>query len=236
MKNNDNLNPECADRVKQCLMISGGPIDREFVGNFIRNRKYDFIIAVDNGFSTCIELGIQPDLIVGDFDTFGRERIAAYTENEKFHVEIHRAEKDETDTELAFRDVIAAGCGEVTMFGAIGGRIDHEISGFHVLAQVRQKGVKVNLYDRRNKIFILDSKYESEHEFKKSEAFGTYVSFLPLTEKVNGITLTGFKYPLYKKDISILKNPSLCVSNEIVEESAWITFQEGILICVESRD
>lgn len=236
MKNNDNLTIEGMDMKKKCLMISGGPLEREFLKAFIKDQTYDFIIAVDNGFSACMELGIRPDLIVGDFDTFGRERIAAFAGNEEFHIEIHKAEKDETDTELAFRDVIAAGCSEVHMFGALGGRIDHEISGFHVLAQVRRKGIKVSLFDKRNKIFILDSAHEKEHEFKKSEAFGTYVSFLPLTEKVKGITLTGFKYPLDKKDISILENPSLCVSNEIMDESARITIDEGILICVESRD
>ena len=122
------------------------------------------------------------------------------------------------------------------MFGATGGRIDHEISSFHVLAQVRRQGLKVSLYDARNRIFILDSRMEDGHRFEKESVFGKYVSFLPLTEKVNGITLTGFKYPLWKKDISILENPSLCVSNEVLEEEAEITFEEGILICVESRD
>ena len=98
------------------------------------------------------------------------------------------------------------------------------------MAQGKKRGLKVNIFDRKNKISLLDSEFEKRTEFFKDSLYGTYVSFLPLTETVRGITLTGFKYPLFEKDISILENPSLCVSNEVVEERA------EILICVESRD
>ena len=64
--------------------------------------------------------------------------------------------------------------------------------------------------------------------------WGTYISFLPLTEDVRGITLRGFKYPLTDRDISI--GTSLCISNELEQEEASITFREGVVVVVESRD
>ena len=70
--------------------------------------------------------------------------------------------------------------------------------------------------------------------FRKKDVWGTYVSFLPLTEEVRGITLRGFKYPLTDRDISI--GTSLCISNELEDEEASITFREGVLVVVESRD
>jgi len=120
--------------------------------------------------------------------------------------------------------------------GALGGRLDHEISNIHLLVHERKKGLQANCYDAKNRICILDSEQENEYNFFRSRQYGNYVSFLPVTETVKGITLTGFKYPLQDKEISILKNPSLCVSNEIVEEKAVIRVKEGILICVESKD
>lgn len=222
--------------MKTCLMISGGPLDLSFAGEFLAERKYDFVVAVDAGFSACIALGIRPDLLVGDFDTFGREKILKYKDDPGFQFDIHQPEKDETDTELAFRDVLDAGYTRVDVLGALGGRIDHEISNIHLLVQGRKRGLTVSLYDAKNRIYILDSELEKEHEFLKKRLYGTYVSFLPVTERVNGITLTGFKYPLLKKNISILENPSLCVSNEVEAERAVMSFDEGILICVESRD
>ena len=173
---------------------------------------------------------------MGDFDTFGRERIKSYLEDPAFRIDIHKPEKDETDTELAFRDALENGCTSVDVLGALGGRIDHEISNIHLLVHEKKRGLSASYFDARNKIYVLDSAIEKEHVFKKDELYGTYVSFLPITERVEGITLNGFKYPLEKKNISILENPSLCVSNEVEEETAVISFDEGILICIESRD
>ena len=62
------------------------------------------------------------------------------------------------------------------------------------------------------------------------------MSFLPYTEQVFGITLTGFKYPLVKKNIRRGEEAGLCISNEVIEETGRITFDEGVVICVESQD
>lgn len=222
--------------MKTCLLISGGPLDLLFAKNFISARKYDYIVAADAGFSACLKLGIHPDLLVGDFDTFGREKIQSYLSDPEYQIEIHKPEKDETDTELAFRRIREAGFQEVDVLGALGGRLDHELSNIHLLVHERKKGLQANCYDAKNRIYILDSEHKNEYNFSKSRQYGRYVSFLPITETVKGITLTGFKYPLQDKDISILKNPSLCVSNEIQDETATIEIKEGILICVESMD
>lgn len=222
--------------MKTCLLISGGPLDLSFAKDFLKDRKYDFVVAADAGFSACLELGIHPDLLVGDFDTFGREKIQEYLSEPQYQIEMHKPEKDETDTELAFRRIREAGYEEVDVLGALGGRLDHEISNIHLLVHERRKGLQANCYDAKNRIYILDSEKKNEYNFFRSSQYGRYISFLPITETIKGITLTGFKYPLQDKEISILKNPSLCVSNEILEDKATIRIKEGILICVESKD
>lgn len=222
--------------MKRCLMVTGGPLDLDFAAGFLKDRQYDLIIAVDAGFTSCLKLGIRPDLLVGDFDTFGREEILKYRSDAGFAFDIHEPEKDETDTELAVRDALKAGCSEADLLGATGGRIDHELSNLYLLAQAKRQGLSVTVYDRNNRISVLDAGAGKKREFWKETSYGTYISFLPLTETVKGITLTGFKYPLTGKDISMRKNPGLCVSNEICGERAVITFEDGILLCVESGD
>ena len=66
---------------------------------------------------------------------------------------------------------------------------------------------------------------------EKEKQFGKFVSLIPYTNVVKGLTLTGFKYPLDHYDFC-----SLGVSNEIIAESAEITFEDGILIVIEARD
>ena len=73
-----------------------------------------------------------------------------------------------------------------------------------------------------------------EGGFRLKHYGGKYISFLPLSGEVKKITLTGFKYPLYEKDIDL--GTSLCISNELTGTEGAIDFKSGILICIESHD
>ena len=66
-----------AEEITHGLIVSGGPVDLTFAAGFLKNRSYELVIAVDAGLDTCLKLGLTPDLAVGDFDTFGRERMEA---------------------------------------------------------------------------------------------------------------------------------------------------------------
>lgn len=68
----------------------------------------------------------------------------------------------------------------------------------------------------------------------KTQAYGHYVSLLPLTDSVKGVTLGGFKYPT--ENLTFYREQTLGVSNEIVQEEATVEFSDGIFIVVESQD
>ena len=116
--------------------------------------------------------------------------------------------------------------------GATGGRLDHLLGNLHVLYGCLERGIEAWLVDRQNRAYLVDT----GKTFRREELWGKYVSFLPYTEEVKGITLTGFRYPLNKKDIRQGVEVGLCISNELAEEEARLEFDEGILLCVESRD
>ena len=63
---------------KRVLVVSGGYIDDVFAGNYINNRKYEIRIACDRGMEFYKRAGLQPDLILGDFDS-ADPAIADYT-------------------------------------------------------------------------------------------------------------------------------------------------------------
>ena len=71
-------------------------------------------------------------------------------------------------------------------------------------------------------------------QLDKQNQFGDYVSLIPYTQSVKGLTLTGMKYPLDHYELKGFC--SLGISNEIQEDVAEISFEDGILIVVESRD
>lgn len=213
------------------LIITGGVMDYEFADVYLKNQSYDHIIAVDSGLLAVNRLNLKPDAIVGDFDSVDPDIFLEYqSSSDEITWDIHKPEKDETDTELGINTALLLGCTDLTLLGAMGGRMDHSLGNIHLLYDCLKRGVMASIIDSKNRITVLDRK----RWFHAEQVWGKYISFLPLTMEVHGITLTGFKYPLRKRDITIGK--SLCISNELISEAGSIDFDSGVLICVESHD
>lgn len=213
------------------LIVTGGIIDYGFAGSFLENRTFDKIIAVDGGLAALSRLRLKPDAIVGDFDSVAEDILAEYkNSSDNITWEIHKPEKDETDTELALNTAIGLGCSKLVLLGATGGRMDHFIGNLHLLYACLKKGVEAAIVDEKNWITVIDK----GRTFLAETLWGKYISFLPLCGEVKKITLTGFKYPLYEKDIDL--GTSLCISNELTGEEGTIEFASGTLICIQSHD
>ena len=209
-----------------CILIGAG----DFGGLLEPIQRDDYVIAVDGGLAAVKQLDIRPDAIVGDFDTVKGELLEEYGQIEGITFEQHQPEKDETDTELALLTAARQGCEAVDILGALGGRMDHAIGNIQLMYQFFCQGMEVNIYDARNRLYLLGG----HKVFHREEVYGKYISFLPMTETVEGLTLRGFKYPLQRRTIGL--GTSLCISNELVGEEGAITFTDGVLIVVESHD
>lgn len=220
---------------KIAMIVTGGSCDKELTERLLEEQQVNTIIAVDGGLKILDELNLIPDYIVGDFDTIDPNIIKKYKELHAKQadapiIEEFCPEKDDTDTEIAIRLCIRLQCKKVILLGATGTRLDHTFANIHLLKQLLDKGIEAYSYDKNNKIYLINQ----PKALLKKDCYGTYFSMLPFTEEVKKITLTGFKYPLYEKDIEF--GTSLCISNEVIEESARVEFSEGILVIFESMD
>lgn len=204
----------------------------EFAGAFLKHKNYDLIVAVDAGLESAKSLGLIPHVVVGDFDTVSSQVLEEYQRLPDIIWEIHNPEKNETDTELAVHTAMNMGAGEITILGGTGGRMDHMLGNLQLMAACLKQGVSACLIDSQNKVYLL----KEGKSFWREELWGKYISFLPFTQKVHGITLKGFYYPLNQRNITMGEEAGLCISNELSEDRGSISFTSGILICVESRD
>ncbi|MDR2182461.1 MAG: thiamine diphosphokinase [Treponema sp.] len=93
---------------------------RALLAELARERKL-LTAAADSGLLAAEAAGFVPDWIVGDMDSLPAERLAAYTPERVIR---YPADKDFTDTELAFRLLEERGCAEVYIIGGGGGRMD----------------------------------------------------------------------------------------------------------------
>lgn len=217
------------------LLVAGGEVDIYFAKEYVEREHFDTVIGVDAGLDAIKKMGIKADFVMGDFDSVSPSVILEYAElrqHQGTRFLQYPSQKDATDLHLALYMAASKQPEEITILGATGRRMDHFMANVHVLSKVLQFGVPVYIIDQYNRIFLMDER----HEFKKENAYGPYISFLPYTEKAEGVTLKGFLYEL--EDAELLKGDSIGVSNEYAEhrDTAVAEVRDGILIVVESRD
>lgn len=95
-------------------------------------RAYPYLIAVDGGLNHCHKLGLKPDLIIGDLDSADKKILPLFDKVEK---QVFPADKDKTDLELAIEYALEQGATRITVFAALGNRIDHTLVNIHLLSR-----------------------------------------------------------------------------------------------------
>lgn len=212
---------------KTACIVTGGTVSPEFLKKHLKYNSYSVLIAVDGALTVLHKAEICPDFIVGDFDTVEESLLLCYNSS---RICRHQPEKDQTDTELAVDVAVREGCTEISFLGATGTRLDHSLANLFLLQQLLEYQVHGTVYDEYNKLYLKNKSFT----IRKNEAYGNYVSLLPLTDNVTGVTLTGFKYPV--SDRIFYRKYTLGVSNEITQEEATVEFSKGIFIVAESSD
>lgn len=211
-------------------ILAGGPEEllpdlNEYTG------KNTVWVGVDRGVFHLLKRDIRPHIAFGDFDSVTQEELQ-FIENEVTEMKRFKPEKDETDMELALNWAMEQKPALIQIFGATGGRLDHLFANVHLLFNPIKANNKmdIHLIDRNNLVFI---KEPGTYTLKKMTE-KKYISFVPLTLEVSGITLEGFKFPLENRHISL--GSTLCISNELISDHGTFSFSEGILIVIRSHD
>ncbi len=208
-------------------IITGGEISPGFLKKIIKNYEGALLIVVDGALEVADATGLVPGYIVGDFDTVNPEVLKKYPEEIILR---HPPEKDQTDTELAVDTAVSCGCNRVILLGAIGSRLDHSLANIFLLERMAGMGIEAVIYNENNKLYLKDRSFC----IKKSEQYGAFVSLLPLTGRVENVTLDGLKYSLRNRGFN--REDTLGISNEITADEATIDFSEGMFLVVESKD
>lgn len=217
------------ESANQVLILTGGRIEDEFLVDQLNRKQYSLIIAADHGLAVADRLGCNLDFIVGDFDSVPKDILDKY-KKKSTPIQTFPTEKDKTDTQIALELALMHNPTSIDMIGATGTRLDHVLANLHLLLLPMQLNIPAFIVDEYNRIYLKDKSFT----LSKSEQYGDYVSLLPFSEQVRGLTLEGFKYPLYK--VTLISGNSLGISNEIIKEEALIEFSEGTLIVIEARD
>lgn len=173
----------------------------------------ELVIAADGGMRCAQEAGFHPDVYVGDSDSGGHSEAGMECVSLP-------AEKDWTDLQAAYELAAARGAKEILLTGCTGGRQDHHLSALELLETARNQGISARILDPWNSIEFLTP---GHYRVPKDGYY--YFSLIPADRTLDGITITGAKYPL--SGHSTRRGSSLTVSNEWLEDPAFVTFTHG---------
>lgn len=188
----------------------------------------DLLIGVDRGTLFLLNLGLIPDIAIGDFDSISsREYEQVLTQCQNV-MKLDR-EKNETDTEVAINYAISQRITEIHIYGGLGGRFDHTIANTRLLLQFAKQNILIKLIDQTNSITVLGA---GTHFLRGLPH--RYLSFFAVESTVTELTLEGVKYPLNR--YLLTQDDVRCISNELVEDSAKVIFESGYLLMINSDD
>ena len=227
----------------RCIMMCAG----EYHPMEIDIRQDDFVVAVDGGLVHLLEADIEPDLLLGDFDSLEEaaltgnndsggkilsETIARYRAMGPDHFLQLPVAKDDTDTMAAVKLGFEKGYRDFLIYGARGGRPDPLMANIQTMVFVLHNGGRAWMLDRQTGMTVI-----GPGEFRLPAGFEGTVSLFAMDGCLEHVTIRGLKYEV--EDAEIRNDYPLGCSNETLASGsgaeAVISIEKGagLLILTE---
>lgn len=209
--------------MRRCVIIGGASIG-DYGTVSAKLRQDDYMIYCDCGLRHMDGLGAEPDLIVGDFDSYS---------NPEFDTEtiVLPCEKDDTDTVFAVKEALRRGFEDFLLIGVVGERLDHTLGNVSILLMLDSEGKVGTIIDDYSEMEIVSDRSEKPCIIDDSYV---YFSLINISGTARGVTIRGAKYPLENAEITC--EYQYGVSNEVLPGcTAEVTVGEGRLLLVKVR-
>jgi len=199
------------------IFLGCGTSEKRFYRKHLEKTRTagDTVICADGGYRVAASLGVKPDLVIGDFDSLSESKIEPGIE-----VVRYEREKDFSDFELALKAAVDSRPEHVFVYGALGGRPDHQIINIVLLANapipmtfVEEHALAYNVSD----------------SLSISGMKGCTCSLLALEHGCRVREMQGFRYSLNNED---LFPSSRGLSNVIESNIAYVSVSGGTLIVI----
>ncbi len=195
--------------------------------DMLTRNEDDFLVAVDGGLRHLLQLGLTPQLLIGDLDSVNAENLDRCMQ---WGVEILRfpPEKDETDLELAVREALQRGFSEIVITCALGNRLDHTLGNLALLALPELKGTHALISNGATSIYLVKDQIALE------TYPGALISLLPWGQPVDGVSTTGLQYEL--EDATLYPWKTLGLSNVANNSKVTVSIKSGQLFLFHVMD
>ncbi len=192
-----------------------------------RGEEADLIVAVDGGWLAHRHAKVEPDVIVGDFDSCGdlsdMEKAFPRADRHQLSDQVH------TDFEKALAWVMEKGIPrKIIVLGGLGKRMDHTLSNLMIAGQVDSRVAIV--FDDEHE-FV--SRITPNVELSLIGRTGANLSILPMGD-CQGVKSNGLEWDLKKVDFAWDK--MISQSNRCVSDDVRVTCESGVLYGFVSKE
>ena len=195
---------------------------QKFIDKLVTENTVCF--CADGGANFTFKYGKVPEMIIGDLDSIEKEILEFYR-NKNVLIKKFPKDKDFTDFELILKEIEEIEkdkkyLDKIFVIGGLGKRIDMTLSNLFLMEK------------HKNLVFLEENEeiFYAEKPFVLKNKKGYGFSIIPISEKVEKLTLKGFKFETDKIDVK--RESSRLVSNVICQNEANVEFAKGKLIII----
>jgi len=213
--------------MKQAFVFANGDIcDGPMVRRALSSAVNPLVIAADGGARLASYFDLRLNAIVGDMDSLSVEELDAFIA-QGVEIRLHPLEKDYTDLELALYQARELGADWLRIIGGIGDRIDQTLANIQLLALPALAGCDARLVAGKQEVRLLRP---GKHII--NGATGDTISLLPFNGNAVGVSTKKLYYTLHNE--TLYWGSSRGISNVLDQETAQITFREGLLLLIHT--
>lgn len=214
------------ERRVRAWVFAGGEFSTDHVP-FDEVGEHDQFICVDRGVEHCLAAGLEPTLLIGDFDSVDKGVLALERMSDTPRYE-YPAKKAASDLELALQVLADDPPDSVVILGVSGGRTDHMLFNW-CLPALRSWPFTMLLIDGTTRCHVLQGK----DSCALTVMDGQTLSLLALV-RATGVTTTGLHYPLQGATLEV--GSTLGLSNVAEGGQASVCLDSGTLLVLVNSD
>ena len=117
-------------------------------------KRASLVLCADSGLEAALEGGIRPDAVIGDMDSVSDHLLNRYASENGKVLRLPR-EKDDTDGVAVLDYAIGLGVKQITLTGALGGRLDHALANCMLLVRAANRGLSACIEEDGQHIELL---------------------------------------------------------------------------------
>ena len=202
---------------RRAVVIAGGEIiSYERVRSFLKPE--DYYIFCDSGLFHKEGLNVEPDLIIGDFDS--HEKVDTGSE-----IITLPEMKDDTDSLSGVKLALKRGFKDFLLLGMTGRRMDHTLCNLYLLSYIKSHHGRALIVDDWSEMEVVE-----KEEVFISDSYA-YFSLIGWKGKCEGVNIENALYPLSSAVIE--PEYQYGISNEPLKGGSRVWVEKGSLLLIK---